>query len=80
VSIRKDNYAIVQIENFIKDQVVRRAVYSDIRNVSGIWTAHQVEMHDLKRDSRTILKLEKLQYNRPMKSDEFTLQALRRVQ
>ena len=76
--IRKDNYALVQIENYNKDQLVRRARYTDIRNVQGIWTAHQIEMHDLKRNSRTILTIEKLAYNLPMKDDAFTLQALRR--
>lgn len=76
--IRKDNYAFAQIESFNKDQLIRRARYTDIRNVQGIWTAHQVEMQDLKRNSRTILKIEKLQYNLPMKDDAFTLQALRR--
>ena len=35
-------------------------------------------MHDLKRNSHTILKIEKLQYNLPMKDESFTLQALRR--
>jgi hypothetical protein len=76
--VRKDNYALAQIENYNKDRLVRRAKYTDIRNVQGIWTAHQIEMHDLKRNSHTILKIEKLQYNLPMKDDSFTLQALRR--
>jgi hypothetical protein len=78
VWIRKDNLAIAQIENYSKEQVVRRAHYKDIRNIQGIWTAHQVDMHDLKRNSHTILVIEKLQYNSPMKDDTFTLQALRR--
>src|SRR5437870_5257463 len=78
VWVRKDNYAFAQIENYNKDQLVRRARYSDIRNVQGIWTAHSIEMQDMKRNSRTILKIEKLQYNLPMKDDEFTLQALSR--
>jgi hypothetical protein len=76
--IRKDNYALAQIENYAKDQLVRRAHYTDIRNDQGIWTAHQIEMNDLKRNSRTILKIEKLSYNVPMKDDDFTLQSLRR--
>lgn len=76
--IRKDNYSIAQIENYAKEQLVRRARYSDIRNEQGIWTAHQIDMHDLKRNSHTILKIDKLQYNAPLKEDAFTLQALRR--
>jgi hypothetical protein len=35
-------------------------------------------MTDLGRNSRTILKLENVRYNVPMKDDDFTVQALRR--
>ena len=78
VWIRKDNYACARIENLVKDQVVRRLNYLDIQNVQGIWTAKQLEMTDVKRNSRTRLTLDKLQYNVPMKEDDFTLQAIRR--
>src|SRR5213593_650232 len=57
VSIRKDNYAIAQIESSRKEQLVRRVHYQDIRNDQGIWTPHQVDMHDLKRNSHTIMKV-----------------------
>ena len=78
VWIRKDNYAVARIENYSREQLVRRLNYSDIQNVQGIWTARQMEMTDLRRKSRTRLTLDKLQYNLPMKDDDFTLQALRR--
>ena len=78
VWVRKDNYAFARIENYIKDQVVRRLSYSDIQNVQGIWTARQLEMADLRRGSRTRLTLDKLEYNVPMKDEDFTLQAIRR--
>ena len=78
VWVRKDNYAFARIENFIKDQAVRRLTYSDIQNVQGIWTARQLEMLDVRRGSRTRLTLDKLQYNVPMSDEAFTLQAIRR--
>jgi hypothetical protein len=78
VWIRKDNYALARVENFLKDQVVRRLVYSDLANIQGIWTARTLEMSDLRRGSRTRLTLDKLQYNVPMKDEDFTLQAIRR--
>jgi outer membrane lipoprotein-sorting protein len=78
VWIRKDNYAFARIENYIKDQAVRRLNYADIQNVQGIWTARQMEMTDLRRGSRTRLTLDKLQYNVPAKDEDFTLQAIRR--
>ena len=78
--VRKDNYSFQRIENFIKDTLVRRLNYSKIENVQGIWTARVLEMADLKRNSRTILTFDKLEYNVPMKDENFTLQALRRNQ
>jgi outer membrane lipoprotein-sorting protein len=78
VWVRKDNYAFARIENYVKDQVVRRLDYTDIQNVQGIWTARRLEMTDLRRGSRTRLTLDKLEYNIPLKDENFTLQAIRR--
>jgi outer membrane lipoprotein-sorting protein len=78
VWIRKDTYALARIENYGRDGLVRRLDYTDIRNVQGIWTAHQLEMLDVKRGSRTKLTLERLQYNVDLPEDDFTLQAIRR--
>jgi len=78
VWIRKDNYVPVQYENYVKDTLVRRLQEKEIEKIQGIWTARLLEMADLRRDSRTILKLENVRYNVPMKDDDFTVQALRR--
>ena len=80
VWIRKDNYVPAQYENFIKEQLVRRLHQTGIRKVQGIWTACVLEMTDLRRHSRTVLRLEKLEYNVTMKDDDFTVQSLRRDQ
>jgi hypothetical protein len=77
VWIRKDNYAFAQVESYIKTDVVRRLKYSDVVQVQGIWTARRLEMIDLRRKSRTILTLDKLEYNIPLKDEDFTLQSLR---
>jgi hypothetical protein len=78
VWIRKDTYAFARIESYVRDQAVRRLTYSDFQQVQGIWTARRLEMADLRRGSRTALTLDKLQYNLPMKDEDFTLQAIRR--
>ncbi|MEO7189555.1 MAG: outer membrane lipoprotein-sorting protein [Vicinamibacterales bacterium] len=76
--IRKDNYAYARVDFFIKDAVVRRLTYLDLRTINGIWTAHDLTMADLRRGSRTQLVLDKVQYNLPLKDDAFTLEAIRR--
>ena len=78
VWVRKDNYVAEQIEDYSKEKLIRRIHYSDIQNVSGIWTPRTVEVYDANRKSRTVLKLEKLEYNVPMKEEDFTIEALRR--
>ena len=80
VWIRKDNYVAAQYENYVKDQLARKLHATDIQNVQGIWTARTLEMTDLRRKSRTVLRMQKLEYNVPLKDEEFTVQALRREQ
>lgn len=78
VWVRKDIYTIARIQSYVRDQAVRRLDYRNMERIQGIWTARQMEMTDLRRDSRTRLTLDKLQYNLPLQEQDFTLQALRR--
>lgn len=78
VWVRKDNYAFQLVENYAKGTLARRLRYSRIENVQGIWAGRVLEMADVRRKSTTVLTLDKLQYNLPMKDEDFTLQALRR--
>jgi len=76
--IKKDNYTFVKIEAYNKKGLVRTIDYKNYEQIKGIWTARLTEVYDVARKSRTVLKYEKLEYNLPMKDDDFTLQALRR--
>jgi hypothetical protein len=78
LAIRKDNHAYARAEFWIKDVLVRRLTYRDLRQVQGIWTAHELTMADLRRKSQTQLTLDKVQYNAPLKDVDFTLEAIRR--
>jgi len=78
VWIRKADYVAAQIDGYGRDKVVRRIRYSDIQNVQKIWTARRIEVEDMTRNSRTVLKLEKLEYDVSLPAELFTLQALRR--
>ncbi len=74
--VRKDNYVVVRLDNFTKDKMARRITYSDTQKIDGIWTPRTVEVFDASKNSRTILKLDKIEYNVPIK-DEFTRDSLR---
>jgi outer membrane lipoprotein-sorting protein len=76
--VRKDNYLFARVESYSKDKLIRRLNYSAMERVQNVWTARTLVMHDIERDSRTTLKLDKLEYNVSLPADNFTLQALRR--
>jgi hypothetical protein len=76
--VRKDNFVVTQIENYKNNELIRRAKYTNIQRIQNIWTAQTLEMFHVKDKSRTILDIDKLEYNVPMKDDDFTIQALRR--
>ncbi len=75
--LRKDNYVLVQAEGYLRGNVVKRMRSRQIERISGIWTARVVEVTDLRRKSSTILRMDKVEYNVPMKAEDFILQALR---
>jgi Outer membrane lipoprotein-sorting protein len=76
--IKKDNYTIVKVESYNKKGLVRVIDYRDFELAKNIWTARTIEVTDVTRNSHTTLKYDKLEYNLPMKDDDFTLDALRR--
>jgi hypothetical protein len=78
VWVRKENYTFARIEGYKADKLMRRIDYSDLEKVQNFWTAKKIEVFDATRNSRTVLTLEKPQYNMPLKDGDFTLQALRR--
>jgi hypothetical protein len=75
--LRKDNYVITQLESFLGATLVRRIVNRDVRQVQGIWTPHVIEISQPARHTRTVLRLEKLEYNVALDEAAFTLEALR---
>lgn len=80
VWIRKDIYVFSRVEGYRERTLVRRIHYREHASVSGIWSAKLMEVFDAARNSRTVMKLDKLEYNLALRDDEFTLQALRRGQ
>ena len=76
--IRKANYTYAQIDNHDPQTLVRRLSYKQMENIQDVWTARILEVEDLSRKSRTILKLDAVKYNAPLTADSFTVQALRR--
>jgi hypothetical protein len=76
--VKKENYTFLKMEAYNKKGLVRVIEYKDYELLKGIWTARTSEVLDVTRNSRTVLKYDKVDYNLPLKEDAFTLEALRR--
>ena len=76
--VRKDNYVLARIENYAQDKLVRTIRYRDIQKTDNLWTPLVIEAEDSARKSRTILELEKLEYNILLNPEDFRVEAMRR--
>ena len=76
--VRKDNYVLARIENYSHEKLIRTIHYRDIQKTDNLWTPRLIEVEDPAHKSRTVLKLEKLEYNAPMKPEDFTVEAMRK--
>ncbi len=76
--VRKDILLPVQFEMYVKDELVKRMVHRRVEQVQNVWSTLELEMSDLRKKSRTVMKTEKLKYDVTMPEEQFTLQALRR--
>jgi len=76
---RKDNYVLAMLQGWTKKGMVRSIHYTNIARVQDIWTARRLEVYDVERHSTTVLTLDKLEYNTPMREQDFTVEALKRI-
>ena len=76
--VDKTNYTIMRIEAYKKVGLVKTIDYVDFETVKGIPTAKTTLVYDAIKKTRTGLKVDKIEYNIPLKDEDFTPEALRR--
>ena len=76
--VRKDILLPVQFEMYVKAELVKRLEHKRVEKVQNVWSTLELEMNDLKKKTRTVMKTEKLKYDVALPEEQFTLQALRR--
>jgi hypothetical protein len=76
--VRKDILLPVQFEMYVKTELTKRMVHRKVEQVQGVWSTLELEMNDLRKKTRTVMKTEKLKYDMTLPEERFTLQALRR--
>jgi outer membrane lipoprotein-sorting protein len=76
--IDKTNYTYNRIEAYNKKGVAKTIDYTDYKMVQGKWTPSAVLVYDAFAKSKTVLTYDKVEYDLPLKDEDFTVEALRR--
>jgi hypothetical protein len=78
--LRKDILYLLREDLYRKGEKEpgKRMILSDLQNIEGHWVALRMEMNDLKKESRTIVLLKEIAFDRPQAAGRFTLQNLNR--
>jgi len=76
-TVLKDTFVVLSAENFDRrDEVVKQFEVRSLKQVSGIWTALELEMRNLRDRTRTELSVTKAEYNVGLKEADFSRRAL----
>ena len=71
--IVKQAYIPIRMDYFDnRDRKVKQYRAAILKKIDGIWTAIEYEMHDLRREHRTLMKLTEMRYNRGLDDRIFT--------
>lgn len=75
--VLKDIFIVVGAESFNRrNEVVKRFEVQSLKQVSGVWTALEMAMHNLRDGTRTELSVAKAEYNVGLRESDFSRRAL----
>ncbi len=76
--VRKDIMVIMVMELYRENKLYKIMRWNNWHEIQRIWTAHFVEMKDVRRDSTTRIHISNVKYNAAFPDDWFSLRNLRR--
>ncbi len=76
VWVRQDVKMSVKVEYYDKLGLMKTLTIKNIRQVDGIWTAHEMCMDNEAEKHQTILKFNQISYNQDLKDNIFTVSAI----
>ncbi|HEY2931412.1 MAG TPA: outer membrane lipoprotein-sorting protein [Acidobacteriota bacterium] len=75
--VDKNTWVIPVTEFYTDGKLIKKLFARSVEKIQNIWTPQEFEMQDVRRSSRTIIRLSGVQYNQPVSDDIFTLRSLR---
>jgi len=79
IFVRQDNYVVVRAVHWKTDGRLKYQDVTDLKNVSGIWVATEIEMRTVRgkrTEHSTILRLSDVKFGQKLPPDLFTIRTL----
>ncbi len=76
VWVRQDVKMTVKVEYYDKLGLMKTLTINNIKQVDGIWTAHEMFMDNKAEKHQTVLKFNQVSYNQDLKDNMFTVSAI----
>ncbi|MBF0430070.1 MAG: outer membrane lipoprotein-sorting protein [Fibrobacteria bacterium] len=77
--IDKSNYVLVKSEMYDEDKKLWKVLkMSDVSKVGNYWTPKSIEMKNVQKGSRTLMTMDKIEYDLPLKDNIFSERNLKR--
>ena len=79
--IRKDLYLPIKIDFYDpKGKLLKTSISEDLKKIDGFWTPMTSTMHNVQLDHKTIMKIDKVQYNKKLPGNLFSKTSLEKGQ
>jgi len=70
--VRKDNYVPIRVDFYDKDgELLKRSTVLDLENIDGNWTPMKMQMHNLQINHKTVMTIDKVEYDTKIPSRYF---------
>ena len=77
--IDKEKYVPVEGHMFDEEETLwKKLIISDIKKIGKYWTMQSIEMRNVLKDSKTIMKMDKIEYDIELDPNMFSERYLRK--
>ena len=71
--VRKDNFVPIQVDFYDKSgKLMKRSKVLDLQNIKGNWTPMKMEMHNIQTEHKTVMTVQKVEFDVDIPGNVFT--------
>jgi len=77
--VKKNEYLIKSVEFFMGNKLKKKMIMKDYKKINNYWSAQHIEMKNIEKNHKTIMKLENVKFDQGLPDNIFTKRNLKRI-